>query len=479
MAAFLHGSETIEVKVGNRSVRLARTGVIALVGIAPKGPAQQLVQVLNAKDAAQFGSEIPGFNIPEALNILVGLYGVAPILVVNVFNAATHLVAVSAEAKTVLKDGKFKLAHAAIADLVITTTGGSPVTLVKDTNYRVDDFGNVQIITRTTYPDGTNLLASYKRLDPSTVTGSALVGALNGDTGVRTGMKLFEEAYGTFGYKPKSIIAPGYSTLSTVAAAMEALAIKMRGISYVDAPIGTTVSGAIAGRGPAGSIGFNVASERVELCYPHLRRTDPSTGNLKLVPMSVHIAGLRAFVDNRDGFWFSDSNNPFVGVEGTERPITADLSDPNTETNFLNDAGITTYFSSFGTGIRKWGNRSSAWPTETFPTNFVAVRRTADTVYDSLELAMLPFIDKPINADALIDEIRGTCNAFINTLIQRGALVIGSQCTFDPAENSATSISAGQLVFTLTLMAPTPAERITFLARLDTSLFNNIILAAV
>jgi phage tail sheath protein FI len=259
---------------------------------------------------------------------------------------------------------------------------------------------------------------------------------------------------------------------------MQALADKTRGIAYVDAPIGTTVAGAITGRGPSGSIGFNVSNERVELLYPHIKRTDPSTGTLKNVPFSTFAAGLRNYIDNRDGFWFSDSNNVILGNEGVERKVVAALSDPNSDTNLLNEVGISTVFNAFGTGVRKWGNRSSAYPATTSPNNFVCVRRVADTVYDSLELAMLQFIDKPINANALIDEIRSTCNGFINSLIQRGALVLGSVCTFDPAENSATAIAAGQLVFTLTLMAPTPAERIVFKAYLDTSLFNNIIAAA-
>lgn len=116
-ASFLHGVETIEVLKGPRPVRIARTGVVALVGCAPAGPSQTLVQVLNDVDASQFGAEIPGFNIPEALNVLIGFYGTAPVLVVNVYNPSTHNVTVSSEAKTVGAGGKFKLAFAPMADL--------------------------------------------------------------------------------------------------------------------------------------------------------------------------------------------------------------------------------------------------------------------------------------------------------------------------------------------------------------------------
>lgn len=457
---------------------MARTGVIALVGIAPKGPVNELVQVLNATDAAQFGSEIPGFNIPEALNVILGIYGAAPVLVVNVFDPATHIQAVSNESVTVSSKGTFKLAYAPISGLVITTSGGSPVTLVKGTDYTVDDYGNVAILTRVTYPNGTTLKAAYNKADFSAITGSLIVGAIDGDTGVRTGMKLFEEAYTTYGYKAKQIIAPRYSTLSSVRTAMLALANSQRGIAYIDAPIGTTVSGAISARGPAGNIGFNISNERAELLYPHIKRTDPSTGDLKLVPMSTFIAGLRNYIDNKFGFWYSTSNNEILGNEGVERAITADISDPNSEANALNEVGISTVFSSFGTGIRAWGNYSSAWPSVTSPNAFVVVRRIADTVYDSLELAMLQFIDKPINANGLISEIKQTANYFINTLIQRGALIIGSKCEYLPEDNPATEIALGHLTFTLTLMGAIPAQRITFKAVLDTNLLSNLSKAA-
>jgi phage tail sheath protein FI len=96
------------------------------------------------------------------------------------------------------------------------------------------------------------------------------------------------------------------------------------------------------------------------------------------------------------------------------------------------------------------------------------VRRTMDTIEESVELAMLQFIDQPIS-NALIDAILASANAFIRSLIQRGALVAGA-ASFDPAENPATQIAAGQLVFDIDVMPPPPAERITFEAFIDVTL---------
>ena len=143
-----------------------------------------------------------------------------------------------------------------------------------------------------------------------------------------------------------------------------------------------------------------------------------------------------------------------------ELPITALINDSTTEANALNEAGIVTLFNSFGSGIKTWGNRSAAFPTDTSPENFINVQRTADILHESIEYNMLQFIDRPIN-QALIDSIRESVNGFIRTLIMRGALIDG-KCVYDPAKNPATEIAAGHLVFDLEFMPPTPAERITF-----------------
>lgn len=474
MADFLHGIETFELIKGPRPVRVVRTAVIAIVGCAPKGPRQELVQVVSPADASQFGSEVPNFNIPEALRIIRNVYGVAPILVVNVYDPTTHNVNVSLEARTVGAGGKFKLAHSPMTAPVIATTGGSPTTLVAGTDYTVDDFGNVQILTRTTYPDGTALTATYQRFDPTLVTASHIVGTISGQT--RTGFKLVETAYTKFGYKAKILISPRYSTLSAVQVEMRSLANKLRAVYYLDAPIGTTVSTATSSRGPSGTIGWNLSEKRCVLLYPHAKVSDPYTGSTtkKLVPFSALKAGLRAKTDNDLGYWYSDSNKEILGAEGFEFDVTADLTDPTTETNLLNDAGITTYFVSFGTGYRCWGNRSSAYPGITTPDQFEAVRRTADIIYESLEFALMPFLDLPITP-ALIDEIKESCNAFINTLIGRGALLPGSRCYFDIAKNPETEVAQGRLLFNIDMLPPIMLERLTIEAALDIGLLKNIV----
>jgi hypothetical protein len=303
------------------------------------------------------------------------------------------------------------------------------------------------------------------------IAASHIIGTVTAG-GQRTGLKALDDTYSLFGFNAKILIAPGYATLNAVTTELIAMADKLRAVALIDAPAGLTVQQAIQGRGTSGTINFKTSSDRAVLCYPHLKVYDPRTDSDRLEPFSARLAGVMCKTDMEQGYWWSPSNHEISGIVGVERPITARINDSSSEANALNEAGIVTVFNSFGTGYRVWGNRSAAWPTVSHPKNFINIRRTADMLHESVEYEMLQFIDRPIN-NALIDDICGSVNAFIRTLVGRGALSDGS-CTFDPAKNPPTAIAAGHLTFDLTYMIPTPAERISFESFIDINLLRGL-----
>lgn len=481
-ASYLHGVETIELTKGPVPVRVVKSAVIGLIGIAPKGPSQSLITVNSATDAAQFGEQLPGFTIPQALSA-IQKQGAGTILVVNVFDEVAHGSAVTAETQTVASR-KAKTAFAPVgATAPVVTNNAASTTYVPGTDYTIDEFGNIKILNAA-ITDGSVIKITYKKLNGAAVTSSVIIGSINGSTGVKTGTKLFLDSYNMFGFKPKLFISPGYSTVNAVATELIAMADLYKAHALIDAPIGTTPAGAITGRGPSGAINLNTSSKRAFLLYPHMKVSDPdpsaASNATLLAPYSQFMAGIIASTDLNEGYWVSPSNHEIKGILGVERNISAAINDSTTETNQLNEAGITTTFNSFGTGIRTWGNRAASFPSSTHPSNFIPVQRTADILHESVELAMLQFIDKPIN-QAIIDAIRETVNSFMRTLIARGALIDGKNdqgqttgCYFDKAKNLPTDIAAGKLTFDLVFMPPTPAEWITFNSFIDISLLKSL-----
>jgi len=476
-ANFLHGVETIELSRGPRPIRGVKTAVIGIVGTAPMldvATADRTLNtprlVLNDRDAAKyFGSDRPGFTIPAALNAIF-TQGNGPIcVVVNVLNPGTHVTAVTDEARTVGSDDLVTLTHPQVSSVVVKHTSGTP-TYVAGTDYTVDaGSGTIRRLTTGGIAAGQSLKISYSWLDPSKALAADIIGTTDAG-GNRSGLKALLDCYALFGFFPKILIAPGVSSAASVFAEMDAIAGKVRAISIADVAGGTTVQAAITGRGAGGT--YNSSSKRTVFCYPYVKRYNSATDTEETVPYSQYLAGALAAKDAANGYWWSPSNTEIKGITGVERQLTAMVNDPTSEVNLLNEVGLVTVFNSFGTGYRTWGNRSAAFPSSTEPTNFICVQRTADVIHESVEYAMLQFLDYPIN-DALIDAIAESVNSFIRTLIGRGALIDG-RCFYDPAKNPVTEIAAGHLTFDLEFMPPTPAERITFESYINIDLLKNL-----
>lgn len=478
-ANFLHGVETIELNIGTRPIRGVKTAVIGLVGTAPlydvaTGERVPNIQKLTLNDInarTYFGADRAGFTIPAALKAGFD-QGNGPIyIVVNVLDPDVHKTDVTSETKTFTSTNVVTLANPQVTNVVVKNSAGS-TTYVLNTDYTLDAANGT--ITRKTggaISALSEIKVSYTYLDPSKVTASDLIGTVNG-SGNRTGMQAFLEAYQKFGFYPKILIAPGYSSQTSVATALISIANKVRALALIDAPSGTTPQQAITGRGPDGSITFNTASERAVLCYPHLKRYNTATQAEELIPFSAYYAGVMARTDIEKGYWWSPSNQEILGITGVERHITSMINDPTSEANALNEAGIVTVFNSFGSGFRVWGNRSAAWPNGTQPRYFINIRRVADIIYESIEYSSIQFLDQPIS-QAWIDSVTESVNSFIRTLIARGALVDG-RCWYDPAKNEATELALGHVTFDYSFMPPPPAERITFESFVDINLLKSL-----
>jgi hypothetical protein len=464
---YLHGVETIEEEIGGQTVNIVKSAVVALFGLAPTGPANALTLCLTDTDDAQFGDPVPGFNIPKTLQILRAMGGDFPVMVVNTFGNA-NLAQVTDEV-VMVANGKFSLANAPLSGLTIKNADGTASTAALGTDYTVDSYGNVQALTAL-MANGTGFKISYKKLDGTTVEPSQLIGGTDGE-GVRTGLALYDLAFNTFGYRPKIFIAPTYMSTPAIITAVAAQAVKQRAVYAIDAPLGTTVAGAIAGRGIGGTFGFNTPDVRAMLLYPELQSFDAATDEDTPYPYSAFMAGLIVATDNSLGYWYSPSNKPLTAATGIERIIQWSLNDPNCEANQLNAAGIVTVASGFGTGQRAWGNRNASFPVNTDVKTFISLRRVDDMVSEAMEQAALPYVDLPIT-QGMIDAMRESGNALLRSLIQRGAILQGSKINYNPSDNPSSQLAAGQIVFERDYMIPTPAERITFKDVLDISLLS-------
>ncbi len=285
-----------------------------------------------------------------------------------------------------------------------------------------------------------------------------VIGGVDAVTGDYLGVHALCAAESVTGYKPRILIAPGFThqrpvnpddsdefLRNPVVAELEGIAERLRAVIIQDGP-NTTDADAVAVAGDSGS-------RRVYVVDPFVKKLDGET--FVNVPASPAVAGLIARTDNEVGFWASPSNRPIYGIVGTARPVDFALGDTTCRANLLNAKNVATIIRQ--DGFRLWGNRTLSsdpkWA-------FLCVVRTADIIADSLQAAHLWAVDRGITR-TYAEDVRDGVNAFLRDLRNRGA-ILGGSCWLDPELNSAANIQSGKIAWDFDFTPVYPAERLSF-----------------
>ncbi|WP_373100795.1 MULTISPECIES: phage tail sheath family protein [Pasteurellaceae] len=442
--AFHHGTETKRENGGSVAVSTVDGAIIGIVGTAPIGAVNELTVCQTTKDFSKFGVILnKGFTLPDAFDVLAR-YAAGKVYVVNVLDPTKHKTNVTDEALT--QDSNTLRAQTAQAGLLnLTLTADRELT--EGTDYAV----NMQTGEITLNARYEELKATYDYADPTKVTEEDIKGGIDSVSGKRKGFELLRDGFNLFGADAKILICPEFDKAASCAAALSTLADRLHAKAYIQLPKGTSLSKAIQGRGPLGTINASASSENVRHFYPYVIGSSN-----ELESLATHAAGLRMKVDVEHGYWFSTSNRELSGVIGMEVPLTARVDDKQSETNQLNAVGITTIFNSFGTGFRLWGNRSSNFPTVTHISNFEVASRTGDIIDESIRQAELQFIDLPID-DALIDSFIET----IDTFMRSQKSIVGYNVGLDYDEDLVNEFSQGHIPLVYDYTPKLPGERVT------------------
>lgn len=456
-AAFLHGFEFIETALF-KPVQMVRSSVIGLVGSSPIGQTNQLTLVKNRTEAvALFGeAEIgSGWTIPQALDAILDQGDeIGFVVVVNVFDPAIHLTAVVDEEKTFdTVKHTLALAHRHVSSVVVKNTAGT-VTYTVGTDYTVGAVaGTITRASAGTITAGQTVDVSYSYADSTKVLTADIIGGVDGTTGNREGIEALLDCSSLYGFAPKILIAPQFSSTKLVMDTLLVKAVTLRSVAIADQVAGATQEQAIAYRN-------QFDHQRAIVTFPWMKTAD-AAGSEVTVPFSPYLAGVMSRTDNQLGFWYSPSNKPILGITGLERPIPyITFHSPDSMANYLNEMKIVTAI--HHEGFRVWGNRAAssdaAW-------HFIAVRRQFDIIEDSIEIGTLHLLDRPINR-AFFEDLEDTVQAFLNSLVGRQALIAGKIRVL-AEDNPPEAIASGHVTARLDITPTYPAERITYNVTLD------------
>jgi uncharacterized protein len=280
--------------------------------------------------------------------------------------------------------------------------------------------------------------------DPTLVTPAEIIGELD-IAGKPKGLEAAMYTYGKFGYFPRRIIAPGFSTVLGVRQKMLTVANKVHGHAIADLPMGLTKQGIVQQRGVAQ--GYQLGDDRLVYCAPHVKALDPVTAEQSLQPYSQHFAGVWNEVVNREegdddgGPAASPSNRKMPDVSGLEIDLAYYPGDYSSDTNFLNEAGIATAnMGQFGSGIVTWGTHASSQggSAETQVTRWLHVRAMYDVFHEAILFSLMPHVDRR-GTPQRIEYIEDQVQQYVNRK-ERDGWLYGGRFRFDRTKNTPEEI---------------------------------------
>lgn len=264
----------------------------------------------------------------------------------------------------------------------------------------------------------------------------------------RTGLEVFELAQQQCGVRPKIFICPKYDTTPSVRLKLANIAEDALGFAYVSFDDAATVSDALKARENFSS-SYAMPFYNNALAYNTELQADTERFSV------AQIAGLRARIDQEQGWHWSISNHLLKEAVGTTKEVTYKAIDGyGTDANMLNEKGVSVFVRDDG-GIKTWGNRTASKPDSSL--FFEVYTRTSNFLAEeAAEYLRRSMQDKPMSR-AVMEDFRISYN---NRLAdhKRAGGILGGQVIFHPKKNGVDDLMQGRPDWELRFTAVPPAE---------------------
>ncbi|WP_313073366.1 phage tail sheath subtilisin-like domain-containing protein [Melaminivora sp.] len=301
----------------------------------------------------------------------------------------------------------------------------------------------VLVIVRV--PEGVGADADEKAADQAS---KAIGGYADGQ---RSGIQALLAAEQQLGVKPRILGAPGLDT-APVAQALTSVAEQLRAMAYVAAHGAQDVSAAL-------DYARAFGKRETMVIWPDFTRWSTADNAVVQAPAVAYALGLRAAIDQAQGWHKSLSNVPVNGPTGISRDVFFDLQSPASDATLLNEGRVTTLIRR--QGFRFWGNRTCS-ADEAF--SFETATRTAHVLADTMAEGHFSFIDKPLTP-ALVKDILEGINARMRSL-KAGGYILDGKAWIDYEVNTTELLKSGKLTIDYDYTPLPPLEDLGFRQRI-------------
>lgn len=473
---YFHGVKASEVATSIITPVATNAGLPVVFGTAPVHLTDDPTAYVNkpvicysykeAVAALGYSADWENYTLCEAMYSEFQLFGVQPIIFVNVLDPAKHKEDVESSEVAVSAKVAKVAAPVLLSTLVVKASAAAqPATLDVDYTAAFNDDGELII---TMLDDGalasaTSVFLDYTKIDPSAVTDTDIIGGVDSDGNVK-GLELLNTIYTKFSMVPGLVAAPGWSEHPSVASVMKAKALVInnlfRCIVLTDVDTSTVKKYSDVNVWKNNN---SYTSPNQVVCWPMVKNGDA------VFHLSTQLMGLIGKLDaaNDDVPYQSPSNQDLNATglclaDGTEVILTLE------QANLLNSQGVYTAINRGG--WKGWGNYTGAYPTNTdVKDSFIAVRRMFDWNAQTFILTYWQKVDGPLTR-RLVKSIVDSEQIRLNGLVSRGYM-LGASVWFLEDENPTTDLLQGIIRIHSYITPPVPAQCIENIEEYDTANF--------
>ncbi len=408
------------------------------------------------------------YTLCQAIDVAFNKVGVAPIVLINVLDPATHKTALAAASVTVTDKQAIVKTFGILNDDTLTVKDGDD-TLTKGTDYTIefDDNGYlvINLVDGGSHASAASLTVSGNKIDPSAVTQNDIIGSYNTSTGVEKGLEVLRQVFPLLNMTPGILLAPYWSKYPNVAAAMAA---KCEGINGVfrcecivdlDSSTGHAVKYTDVGTEKTASA---MVSPHMLVAWPCVKVGD------NIYNASTLFGAITQYTDaNNDDVPNLSPSNKAVAISGLCLEDGTEVIIDESRANVVNSYGVAT-FNNFQ-GWRTWGNNTAAYPGSTDPKDrWFCCRRFFSWWGNSFILTYHQRVDNPLDprqVEAVVDaeNVKG------NALVAQGRCA-GAEMEYRAEDNTIGDVLDGKATFYQRLAPFPPMEDMLDVLEFDPTL---------
>jgi len=456
----------------------ADSAVQVIVGTAPVNlladPASAFNKPLLANTFAEAAAKVgysdtfADYTLCESIDASFRVFNVAPLVLINVLDPATHKESIAASLKTITNNQVLISEEGILKAGLVVKNEEALVTYDITDDYTLEFDANGYLLLKVVVGGQvaidaeTKLSIAYDKLKPSLVDKDDIIGSYTALTGVYAGLECVSQVYPKLELVPGLILAPGWSHIPEVGTVLSAKCVAINGSFSANCvkDVDSTTTGVVEYSGVKAWKDTNSYTSKHDIvCWPMCKI------GIKKYHMSALMAALIAYTDaGNGGVPYVSPSNKRMGISGAILDSGTEVFLDQLQANILNGGGICTVINL--NGWRSWGNNTGIYPSSSdVKDRFIPVRRMFDWWGDSFILTYFQKVDSPLNK-RLIEAVVDSENIRANGYMARYEIA-DARMEYNTADNPTTDLLNGKITFKQYLTPYPPTETIINVLEFD------------